>query len=265
MSEEYDYYSRPGLSSSEIATFLSDPICWYHWYVAKDWTRPEPSAEMKLGTAVHKMIELDGWQDMVKEIPREVLNGDGHCKGKAWLEWKAENPCDVYLKPCEPNPLRVIWEHLQANVWTRGTILRSRKEVKHYWIDPDFGECKVKFDAVLVGEFVDWKTTSCRNARDFARDCYARSYDVRMAFYRRAFRDLQRVDLPDIFLVAIGTSGGMGVVPYQLSNAWLDDAEARLILAVDEMRRFNLEEYLDRKPQVLEQPRWSMLDLESVS
>jgi len=52
------------------------------------------------------------------------------------------------------------------------------------------------------------------------------------------------------------------VVPYRLSDSWLDDAEARLILAVDDMRRFNLNDYLNRGPFVLEQPRWSQVNLD---
>lgn len=260
-----EYHKSPRLSSSQIAAFINDPIAWYHEWKVKDWPRTKATADMDFGTAVHRMIEVGGWQDMVKEIPASALNADGHCKGKAWLEWKAANPSDVYLKPGEPNPLRVIWEHLQANTWVRDVIRMSAKEVEFFWDDEEFGPCRVKFDAICSGMIIDWKTTSCRNARMFARDVVERSYDVRMAFYRRAFRIKYGVELPDVYLVAICTSGGMHVTPYQLSGEWLDDAEARLVVAVDDMQRFDIQRHLDKVPDLLTQPRWSNFNLEEVA
>lgn len=263
--ELLDYDEWPGLRSSSISTYIDKPIYWYHTEVLCDWPKEQASKEMGFGTAVHKMIELGGWEYMgIREIPRKVLNADGHCKGKAWTEWKEANPADTYIKPGEINTLRVIWEHLQANTWCREIIDLSSKEVKHLWEDNDFGLCKVKMDAVCPQILVDWKTTSCRTRARFANEIVERAYDVRMAFYRRAFKD-KYGHSPVVYLLAIRNSGGFEVASWQLTDAWLDDADARLIFTVDEMKRFDLAEYLNRPPELLTQPRWSQTDLEAVA
>lgn len=255
------YHDRPELSSSQVASFLSDPIEWYHVHVAKDWPRISPTKEMQFGTDVHAMIEHGGSDAIVKEIPADVLNDQGHCKGKAWTDWKAANPANVYLKPGEPNPLATIWAHLQANAWCRDVIQNAEKELEHIWNDPDLGPCRVKFDAVLGGTIVDWKTTTNGCARTFAADAYARFYDVRLALYRRAHRDLYGTD-PEVVIVAIETSGGMKVTPYRMPDAWMEEAEARLILAVDDMRHFDLNRFLNQVPVNLEKPRYATFSLE---
>lgn len=259
-----DYHSRPELSSSEVAAYLSDPLDWYYRYVART-SKFAPTDAMKLGTVIHKMSEYGGWEGLAKDIPAEVLNKDGHCKGKAWTEWKAANPSDAYIKPSEPNKLRIIWEHLQANSWCRDIIANSEKEVEHFWQDDDLDrKCRMKADAICGNILVDWKTTTKPDTRQFAMDCVYRHYPVRMALYARGFRDRFGVE-PVVYIVAINTSGGYKVTPYQIPRPWLEDAEAQLIMTVDEMSRFSLSRYLDRAPEVLEQPRWAGFNLEVYS
>jgi len=264
------YHASEGLSSSEIAAYENDPAEWYHWYVLRDWQRPQTKA-MKLGTGVHDMIEtsmplmvaMGGWDMLVREIPREVLNADGHCKGSAWTNWKEENPAEVYFKPGEPNPLRLVWDNLMACSFTRGLLAQSRKEVPHHWIEEGAGHCKVKFDAVMPPVFCDWKTTCKKTQREFELDIVRRSYDLRLAFYRWGYRDLFGEE-PDVSIVAINTSGGYKVTPYRIRSEWLDDAEARLILTLDKMRRFDLAAYLDAEPKCLNQPNFSKVNFDEL-
>jgi len=55
-----DYHSRPELSSSQLAQFLSNPILFHHVHTLEDWPKDEPTAAMQFGTLVHTMIELGG-------------------------------------------------------------------------------------------------------------------------------------------------------------------------------------------------------------
>jgi hypothetical protein len=265
------YHDRPELSSSEVAAYLDDPIQWYHEYKVKDWARKEPTFEMKFGTNIHKMAEHTlpvmikerGWDSFIKKIPATVLNTDGHCKGNTWKLWKDANPVEVYLKPGEQNPFVQIWEHLMANSWCRAIIEHGQKEVEHFWLDEDLGcDCRIKMDVAINNVLVDWKSSRCKNDRKFASDAFDRKYDVRLALYRRGFRDAYGVN-PEIYIVAINTSGGYKVTPYRMPETWLDDAEAKLILTVDEMRHFNLSRYLDAAPVELEQPKYAVFNPES--
>lgn len=258
-----DYHSDPCLSSTQIACFKDDPIRWYHEYKLKDWTR-NPTDAMNFGIAVHTMQELGSYEGLSRDIPAEVLNADGHCKGKAWTDWKDANPAKVYVKPGEVNELKQIWENVQGNGWIKEQLRNGIKEQEYYWFDADLGcDCRMKSDLINGPVLLDWKTTCKRDARSFAADAFVRSYDVRLAFYRRGFRQQYGIE-PEVYIVAIQTSGGMQVTPYRMPDSWLDDAEARLFFIVDTMQNFLLESYLDSKPTELVQPRYSVFDLESV-
>jgi hypothetical protein len=261
-SPSTDYHSRPEKSSTEIAIYLDDPIRWYHEYYLKDWKR-EVTPAMEFGTSVHTMLEIGSYESLALDIPPYVLNADGHCKGKLWTIWKEENPAQVYIKPGEVNALKLIWENITANSWIANHMRQGQKEVEHFWFDEDLSsECRMKADLINVPILIDWKTTSKPDARTFAADAFSRSYDVRLAFYRRGFRNKYGCD-PEVYVVAIRTTGGMQVSPYRMPDAWLDDAEARLMFIVDEMKNFSLEAYLDSKPVDLIQPRYATFDLES--
>lgn len=266
------YHDRSEMSSSEVAAYLDDPILWFHQYKAKDWPKKEPTIAMAFGTKVHDMaehtlpamIKAQGWDSFIKVIPSNVLNADGHCKGKAWTTWKDENPSEFYLKPDEQNPFVQIWEHLMSNSWCRSIIEHGQKEVEHFWFDEDLNcDCRIKMDVSINIALVDWKTTHKKTKQQFAYDAFDRKYDVRLALYRRGFRNAFGCD-PEIYIVAIQTKGGYKITPYRMPDSWLEDAEAKLILTVDEMRHFNLERYLDCGPELLEQPRKAILDLESI-
>lgn len=261
-----DYHDRPELSSTQIAAYLRDPILWYHHYIAKDWPKPEASAEMALGTIIHKACEIGSLDQAcrIKHIPPEVLNADGHCKGKAWTDWKSANPADKYLKPGETDNLEIIWQHLQEHWFCRRIIAEAEKEVEHIWHEPYLGDCRCRFDAVLNDVLIDWKTTRASSQSEFEREVAYHFYDVRLALYRLAFLNLYGT-VPDVHLVAIQTSGGCGVNVYRLTDEWLSDAEARLIVAVDDMRRFNLSRYLNQPVVDLQQPKYLKTKLESIN
>lgn len=251
-----DYFDRPELSSSQVAAYLTDPIRWYHEHVAKDWLPESPTEAMKFGTIVHSMIEAGSCDSVVKRIPRSVLNKDGHRKGKSWLAWKRANPAQFYIGPNEANPFTTVWEHLTANSWCRNLIENGSKEVIHIWNDPDLGPCRCKFDVILSMDMPDWKTTNRKTDKGFTNEIGERFYDVRLSLYRRGFADLFGVK-PKTYPVAIQNSGSYSVTPYRLDEDWLDDAEARLITAVYEMKQFKLPEHLDREPKIIKQPRYA--------
>jgi len=260
-----DYHSRPELSSSEVAMYLRDPLEWWGNYKAEPRWKKEVSQAMEFGTAVHLCAERGGWDGLAMEIPVEVLNDDGHCKGKAWTAWKATNEALVYFKPGERNPLAEIWNNLQSNTFCRTSLDTARAEggleKVHTWDDEYLGPCRMKADCIAGPLLIDWKTTNKTDTRGFANDAAGMGYDVRLSLYRRGYRNLFGCD-PEIHVVAIRSSGSYRVTPYRIPDTWLDDAEARLVMLVDEMNHFDLASFLDAKPVELPQPRFAKLDLE---
>ena len=258
-----DYFSRPGLSGSQVATYLADPIKWYHQYIAKDWPFDPPTPAMQFGTMVHSMLETGGPVPLCVAVKPDGL--DLRTKeGKAWLAGAKEEERTI-IDSDQWQSLNRIWEHVRSNGWLFASLLSGTPEMEFYWDDDDLGECKGKIDLLTdAGAIIDWKTTSCRTEHAFINEIVSRSYDVRMALYRRAVREMTHNDFPPVYLVSIQTTGGNSVQAFRLSEDWLEDAEARLIVAVDEMREFNLAAHLNRPPKTISQPRYSVLNLETV-
>lgn len=260
MTIELNYHDRPELSSTQVATFLEDPIYWYHVFQSKDWPKDDPTPAMIRGTQLHSMIECGG-PDKMPFVERPA---GCDLRKTEWKQWKAQVESEGKEVVDSLRDFRITWGHLQANNWCKEVIDHAAKEVAHVWHDPDIGPCRVKFDAVLGGTIVDWKTTSKTCARTFAADAFSRFYDVRLALYRRGHRDLFGTD-PEVVIVAIETSGGLRVTPYRMPVDWLEEAEARLILAVDDMRHFDLSRFLNQEPVDLEKPRYATFNFEEVS
>lgn len=258
-----NYHDRDELSSSQIAAFLDDPIKFYHQHVVRDWPKDEPTPAMRFGTAVHRMIELGGWEHIVREIPADVLNADGHCKGRSWTDWKAANAAEQYLKPGERNPFAEIMANLQANQRTSRWLNfpAKSKEVQHFWTDEQSGiECRGMFDVLDFEGFsqvvlVDWKTTTAVDPRGFQREICDRNYDIRLAFYRRGVMAMSG-HVPDVVVIAIQNQPGYAIQPYEIPREWLDEADEQLMGVMNRIDLFRIENELDRPILTIEKPRW---------
>jgi len=176
------YHDRTELSSTQVAKFMDDPIAFYEMHVTGERKREAPTEAMKFGTSVHEMIELGGPDKMpIAVIPREVLNKDGHKRGKAWTQWKAEQPDDALLyKEGEAIPWTKIWVSLLANEECVPWLASDRKEEEFYWQDSASGlQCRAKLDVVDASKIVDWKTTRSVDPRGFQSACHSMHYAER--------------------------------------------------------------------------------------
>jgi len=262
-SVQQTYHDKPELSSSQVADFLDDPICFYRRHILKDWPKKQPTPTMEFGTAVHKMIEQGEFESLAKDIPAHVLNADGHCKGKAWTDWKEANPAATYVKPGEINALASIFAGLCANKHCRKWMAEpsKNKEFEILWTHKPTGiACKSRIDLLTdSGLIVDWKTTVDCEPRKFQRSICDFNYDIRLAFYRLAVETLTGNRLP-VVAVAIQNSPGFAVQPYEIPCAWLDDAETKLNEAMDEIALFDIADYVDRPIVCIDKPRWRFDD-----
>ena len=259
-NETVNYHDRSELSSSQVATFLDDPIRWHYEYVSKKWARKPATSAMQLGTLVHEMIDGGGMATLNLVVkPRDI---DMRTKaGKAWADEWAES---VVVSAGTWDSLNLIWDHLQANTFCRTLIEIGQTEVEHIWDDDDLGACRMKADLISDGIVLDWKTTSKRSEREFTAEMVYRNYDVRLALYCRGIANLTG-SRPRVFVVTIETDGGHAVTPYEIDSEWMDDAEARLLIAVDAMRNFNLAKHLENEPVRIYQPKWSQVNFNEMT
>lgn len=256
-NEQVNYHDRPELSASEIKLFINDPISWWHIYKVRDWPKPEPTPSMQFGTLVHDIIANRG-------EPSFAIRPDGlDMRTKAGKEWKESLGIAPVVSQCDANSIMQIWRHISSNRWLMSAIDQAKTEQEMFWDDPDFGQCRCKIDLFNTDILLDWKTTSKLSERQFGFEIVDRGYDLQMAFYRRGV-DATYNTIPDCFIVPICTIGGYQVSIYKLEPEWLDDAEARLYLAHENMCTFDLDTYLNTVPKLLRQPNSSKLNMELV-
>lgn len=258
-----NYHDRPELSSSQVEDFLDDPIKWYHVHVAKDWPKDDPTPQMKFGTAVHRMIELGGPEHIAVTIPADVLNGDGHCKGKAWLDWKSEQSEGVeFIKPGVFNPFDEIWGNIHTNDFAATCLDCDRKEYQIIWEHKPTGlKCRTLVDVLLPNIIVDWKAAADISPRDFQSAAYRMHYVERLAFYQLAVEAETGERLP-VVCVAIKNKAGFGVQPYEIDSEWLEKAHAKLEKTMRQIAEFDLDDHCNQQIVTLAQPGWAKYESE---
>lgn len=263
----HDYHSRPELSASQVCCYLEDPIAFYHYHVAQDWPRPEPTPQMQFGSAVHRMIELGGPEHVCAVVPEFVLNGQGHRKGKAYIDWVFEHVGKQIIKPNELNPFEIIWNHLNANKFTRKMLDAPNKEQVILWEHGPTGmKCRSMIDLYHCGILIDWKTTRNTGPREFQRDAWQLKYHVKLAFYSLAVGyQVDWREMKHVIAVAIGNSPGYAVRPYEIDPAWLAIGRDEANRAIEEIAAFNLDDELDQDVVMLSAPTYGKYESEYVA
>ena len=257
-----EYHARDELSSTQVATFLDDPIAFHELFIAKTRKREAPTDAMKFGTSVHEMIELGGPDKMpIVVIPHEVLNKDGHKRGKAWTQWKAEQPDDALLyKEGEAIPWYKIWSNLVANEKCIKWLVADRKEEELFWQDSASGlHCRAKLDVIDVSAIIDWKTTRSVDPRGFQSACHSMHYAERLSFYRRGYEQ-KYGQRPPCVAVAIENSGSYRVQPYEISESWLSKADENLSRVLDQIANFDIQSERNRPIIELSEPKYARFD-----
>ena len=260
------YHDRPELSSTQVAKFMDDPIAFYEMHVTGERNREAPTDAMKFGTSVHEMIELGGPDKMpIVVIPREVLNKDGHKRGKAWTQWKAEQPDDALMfREGEVIPWNKIWANLLANDVCNGCIGSERKEEEFYWQDVASGlHCRAKLDVVKLSVIVDWKTCRSVDKRAFQSACHSLHYAERLSFYRRGYEEIYG-ERPACVAVAIENNGSYRVQPYRISESWLAKADDNLSRVLDRIANFDFEAERNKPITELDEPGYARFDEQEV-
>lgn len=260
-----EYHQRPELSSTQMAMFIDDPVAFHFIHQVGTWPKPEPTEAMKFGTSVHEMIELGGPDKMpIVVIPREVLNKDGHRRGKAWTNFKEDNPDALFFKEGERIPWFEIWNNLNANENCKRWIECERKEEEFYWQDKVSGlHCRAKLDVVSDLPIVDWKTSRHVDPRGFQAACYQMHYPERLCFYRRGF-EAKYGTRPPAVAVAIENKGSYRVQPFEISEQWLEQADETLSRVLDSIAALDIESELNKPIIEVSAPKWAKFDSEYI-
>lgn len=234
-AERYDagsneeYHDGEGVSNSRLKAFRTHPRLYHAYYVEKNLKRPEPTADMQLGTAFDELITL-GEFETCAAIPREVLNKDGHRKGSAWKSFAEENAGKVLLKDEQLEQLHAMRDSLMRHDAARKLLgnVAGKSQISLRMTCEETGLLlRCKLDALHSGVIVDLKTASSADPLKFAYACGDFGYDSQAAFYKRLAESFTGESLRFIFVV-VEKEFPFRVETYELDAEHLLDADTDL-------------------------------------
>lgn len=183
-----DYHRRPEWSNSQKEKLIESPPLFYGTYISHEFP-PMASKELDIGTVAHECLTNPGGLDaIVKVIPENVLNGQGHRKGGAWKEWSEAHADYIQMKESEIESIRRMIESVHRTVpkWMFENVLHYEHTI--IWRDDESGlMLRARPDMIIRrGDYVvlaDFKTTRTTTARTFAADAAKYGYHRQAAWY----------------------------------------------------------------------------------
>jgi hypothetical protein len=225
------------LSHSQIKVFADSPRKYHAQFVAKTMARDESKA-MDLGRIAHAAILephiLDGH---CIRIPREVLNADGHKKGKAWTEWRDAYADNLILSDGEYDQVRGMFDAVYANPYaTRYLRAAGKSEATILWESDGF-ELRSRLDRLLDEAFVvDVKTTQDASPLGFEKSIAKYGYAQQAAFYLDAAKFEDGKDRVFVF-VAVETFAPYRVGVHQIGKASVETGRGIYKNCLTEIRK----------------------------
>ena len=180
------YHAHPAVSKSHLDLIARSPLHYWARYVDPNRIAPEPSVQMRLGTALHThVLELSRWDEEIAVAPqcdRRTKAGK-----EAFAAFEASSAGKTVITADDAEQVmamgRAIMRHPAAAMLLG---LPGKAETTHMWTDAITGlECKCRpdwftDDGTIV---VDLKTTKDASQRGFRQSVANFAYHKQAAWY----------------------------------------------------------------------------------
>ena len=181
------YHAHPAISKSGLDLIARSPLHFWARYLDPNRVPTEPTAAMRLGTAVHThVLELDQWQQRYITAP-EGIDRRYKVGKEAWAAFEAQSEGRTVISREDVDLVmamgRSVFGHPAAAMLLG---LPGKAETTHMWTDAATGlQCKCRPDWLTDDGrlIVDLKTTENASPREFARSIAQWRYHVQAAWY----------------------------------------------------------------------------------
>lgn len=228
------------VSRSQLIDFMTSPWLYYRRHLLRDpeWQQ-KPTEAMDFGVVVHAAV-LEGkrLEDLVYVIPDDVLNADGHRKGKAWQQWAMlheDRPCVKEKDLVQP---RAMFQSIMDSPAAMQLLHHpaAQKELTVHW-EHDGVELRTRLDCLIPGEcIVDLKTARSCDLGAIESSLEWDGYWLQAGCYRAAVEALTGERLPFRF-VFVEKSIPYRTVVVEMDTGWIDDGQAEIEAALDRLQR----------------------------
>ena len=180
------YHAHPAVSKSHLDLIARSPLHYWARYLDPDRITPEPSPQMRLGTALHThVLELSRWdQEIAVAPPINRLTKAGKEEWAAFMAASADRTVITADDAAQVMAMgRAVLGHPAAAMLLG---LPGKAETTHMWKDASTGlECKCRPDWLTDDGsiVVDLKTTKDASPRGFKQSIANFSYQKQAAWY----------------------------------------------------------------------------------
>jgi hypothetical protein len=180
------YHAHPAVSKSQLDLIARSPLHYWARYLDPSRVAPEPSPQMRLGTALHThVLELSRWDEEIAVAPAMDRRTKAGKESYAAFEAAAAGKTVITADDAEVVMAmgRSIMRHPGAAMLLG---LSGKAETTHMWTDALYGvECKCRPDWLTDDGsiMVDLKTTRDASPRGFRRSIADYRYHVQAGWY----------------------------------------------------------------------------------
>lgn len=180
------YHAHPAVSKSHLDLIARSPLHYWARYFDPNRVTPEPSPQMRLGTALHThVLELSRWDEEIAVAP--AMDRRTKAGKESWAAFEADAAGKTVITADDAAQVmtmgRAVMRHPAAAMLLG---LPGKAETTHMWMDAATGlECKCRPDWLTDDGsiVVDLKTTKDASLRGFKQSVANYRYHVQAAWY----------------------------------------------------------------------------------
>ncbi len=216
-----EYHARDEWSHSQAKLLPDQPALFHGRHITGEFSR-KTSWELDLGTIIHAcLLDPEGIEGLAVVIPDDVLNAQGHKKGKDWTAWKEEHAGLIHIDAKGEIQIARMLANTRAN--SDAMRLLEGDGVNEYtiaWTDPETGlllRCRPDRVTAVADRAVAVEVKTCRDPRprQFSGACFDFRYYRQAAFYLDGINRLGKFGTVSTFaFVAIQNAEPYDVVVY---------------------------------------------------
>jgi len=196
------YHAHPAVSKSHLDLVARSPLHYFARFLDPNREVPEPTAAMRIGTALHTLVlEQDQFEERYVTAPQ--VDRRTKAGKEAWAEFEAEAGGRELIAADD----RVMISRMAEAVWLHPAAAallhwQGKAETTHMWTDAATGlECKCRPDWLTNDHrlLIDLKTTEDASPSGFRKSIANFRYHVQASWYLDGIK--QATDTrPDQFL-----------------------------------------------------------------
>jgi len=180
------YHAHQAISKSHLDQIARSPLHYWARYLDPKRVAPEPSAAMRLGTALHThVLELSRWDEEIAVAPacdRRTKAGKD-----AFASFEASATGKTVITADDAEVVMAMGRSVMRHPGAAMLLgMAGKAETTHMWMDPIYRlECKCRPDWLTDDGsiMVDLKTTRDASPRAFKRSIADYRYHVQAGWY----------------------------------------------------------------------------------